>query len=261
MSKSGPQKPLSIITQELCAYGCLTIAKYQSVSGKLMCETSSSKCPEIKRKNSESGKNSYLSGRKPHKQVYENLPQETKDRMAWVRGKTKITHPEYHKKRIETYSKNSKIYGFNKNIRGVALDPLKRWKRNNILYHDSFGNYCTLESFHELKVANELDKNNILWIRPSRIKLKNTEYGIHYEPDFYLIDYDVYLDPKSKWCGSPVDKKYQGYAKQNNQLNKIKQCEIENNIKIVILWNENEKSHSWLGILDQIEKYLFQKTY
>jgi len=87
MSKSSPQKPLSIITQALCAYGCLTIAKYQSVSGKLMCETSSSKCPEIKRKNSESGKNSYLSGRKPHKQIYENLPQETKDRMAWNRGK------------------------------------------------------------------------------------------------------------------------------------------------------------------------------
>lgn len=88
MSKSGPQKPISIITQELCAYGCHTIAKYQSVSGKLMCETSSSKCSEIKRKNSEGLKNC---GR-DYVETYKNLSQETKDRMAWTKGKKFVSN-------------------------------------------------------------------------------------------------------------------------------------------------------------------------
>lgn len=49
-----------------------------------MCNTSASKCPEIKKKNSNGGKTSYTSGKRlnPKKQ-YENLPEETKKRMNW----------------------------------------------------------------------------------------------------------------------------------------------------------------------------------
>lgn len=77
-----------IKTDELCSYGCSNTAKYKNGSGNLMCEDRSNKCSAIKEKNSLSGKRSYSIGdRKPATQRYSDLPQETKDRMSWNRGK------------------------------------------------------------------------------------------------------------------------------------------------------------------------------
>lgn len=72
----------------LCHYGCGQIAKKQNKSGNWMCEDYSSKCPAIKLKNSEGGKKSYSSGERVlQKQWYANLSDETKNSMAWSRGK------------------------------------------------------------------------------------------------------------------------------------------------------------------------------
>lgn len=253
MSKSGPRIPTPILTNALCAYGCNSIAKYKNASGRLMCDTSSSKCPEIKKKNSEGGKLSYqiVGKRKEGREIYKNLPQATKDKMAWNRGQTKETNPII-KKMAEASSQLARVQMYNKKPRGVASNPQMRWKRNHIPYIDSSGKECILDSIHEFKVANILDKNNIYWIRPEKIFLQNKDFGYYYEPDFYLRDYNVYLDPKSKWHGSPAYPGYQGYAKQNNQLKKIHQCEIEFNIHILILWSHSKKSYSWAGILSQI---------
>lgn len=56
-----------------------------------------------------------------------------------------------------------------------------------------------LESSWELKLARSLDENEVSWIRP-----KYLNYTIHgktksYYPDFYLPEYDVYLDPKNRY--------------------------------------------------------------
>lgn len=78
---------IPVKTDELCSYGCGSIAKFKNGSGNLMCQDRSNKCTAIKIKNSKGGKKSYLSGkRKSSSHVYMNLPQETKDRMAWNRN-------------------------------------------------------------------------------------------------------------------------------------------------------------------------------
>ena len=58
-----------------------------------------------------------------------------------------------------------------------------------------------LESTWELKVAEKLDSLNITWVRPKSLdwvdELGNTR---QYYPDFYLVDFDLYLDPKNPYC-------------------------------------------------------------
>lgn len=77
----------AITTADLCSYGCGNVAKYRNGSGNLMCDSSSSKCPSNRAKNSRGLLDAYSSGKKiPAKNQYENLPQETKDKMAWNRG-------------------------------------------------------------------------------------------------------------------------------------------------------------------------------
>ena len=46
------RKPETVITTESCSYGCGKVALYKNRSGNLMCDTSSSKCSEVKKKNS-----------------------------------------------------------------------------------------------------------------------------------------------------------------------------------------------------------------
>lgn len=73
-----------------CYYGCGNEGKYLNKSGKWMCDTHSTKCPINRKKNSEGGKKSHkdIANRKTlAKDIYSSLPQETKDRMAWSRGK------------------------------------------------------------------------------------------------------------------------------------------------------------------------------
>ena len=75
---------IEIETDELCSYGCGNKANYINGSKKLMCEERSTKCPVVKKKNSEGLKKAHKNGSYNDfngKFIYQNLPQETKDRM------------------------------------------------------------------------------------------------------------------------------------------------------------------------------------
>ena len=86
----------SVETDDLCAYGCGNKAKFENGSGKLMCEDRSSKCPELKRRNSEGLKAAYKTGKKlPMSMLYDTLPETTKERMSWSKGKFTGTKFEY----------------------------------------------------------------------------------------------------------------------------------------------------------------------
>ena len=78
-----------IVTEELCSYGCGKIARFLAVkSNKFVCNESSNKCEVNRLKNSKSNKNLISSGkRKPHKQVYIDLPDDIKIRMNWNKEK------------------------------------------------------------------------------------------------------------------------------------------------------------------------------
>lgn len=59
-------------------------------------------------------------------------------------------------------------------------------------------NGVKLGSTYELKLATILDKNNIIWQKPSRFKYTTyTGKQSNYTPDFYLPEYNLYLDPKN----------------------------------------------------------------
>ena len=88
----------SIITTDLCSYGCGNVATYKNGSGNLMCLQRSQSCPAIKSKNRESTKKVYENGlRISGSERYKNLPEETKKRMAWSKNKFLNTKFEYGK--------------------------------------------------------------------------------------------------------------------------------------------------------------------
>lgn len=63
------------------------------------------------------------------------------------------------------------------------------------------GSIINLDSSYERIVAKILDDNDIKWIRPKSIDWYSKDgKKHHYFPDFYLIDYDLYLDPKNDYC-------------------------------------------------------------
>lgn len=239
-----------IETTELCSYGCSQVGKYVNGSGKIMCSERHNSCPANRKKNSaglkEAHRRVFEKTGKATFYDYSTLPEETKHRMNHNKGKTAETY-EPVRKRTEAWKKSYSKHKCNATPKGVAADPSLRWKRNKIPYIDWQGNKCVLESIHEWQVANELDKNQVRWIRPRYIRLAD---GRKYEPDFYLIDFDIYLDPKTEWKGKA--KKYQGYSGQDGQLEKIKQVEKELGVKILILWSSDKRSFSWKGIEEQI---------
>lgn len=63
------------------------------------------------------------------------------------------------------------------------------------------GTIVNLDSSYERTIAKILDEHNIDWIRPKPLDWYSKD-GVkhHYFPDFYLAQYDVYLDPKNDYC-------------------------------------------------------------
>ena len=109
----------------------------------------------------------------------------------------------------------------------------------NIFYYKKDNIMVKLQSSYEVIVAKELENNNIKWERPNSILWKDENNQIHrYYPDFYLLDYNIYLDPKNI-LGLENEKK-------NHKIEKV--CN-QNNINVIIL-NKNELT--WNIIKDKI---------
>ncbi len=84
--------------------------------------------------------------------------------------------------------------------------------RKTILYKN-----VVLESSWELEIAMLLDSKNIKWIRPNSIKwIQEDGKNRLYYPDFYLIDYNMYLDPKNPYCMELDKEKMKIVSKQIN---------------------------------------------
>ena len=87
-----------------------------------------------------------------------------------------------------------------------------------------------LESSYELALAKELDSNKVKWIRPKRMKwIDESGKQRHYTPDFYLPEFDVYLDSKNDYL-IKIDSV------------KVRLCSVQNNVKIHVL---NKSQLSW----------------
>ena len=88
-----------------------------------------------------------------------------------------------------------------------------------------------LGSSYELQLVKELDDNNIKWDTCKKFKYIdcfNKERS--YTPDIYLVDYDVYLDPKNDFLIENINPTL-GFK----DIDKIKWVQEQNSIKIIIL--------------------------
>ena len=86
-----------------------------------------------------------------------------------------------------------------------------------------------LDSSWELALAKRLDEINIRWIRPKPIKwIDKKGLERNYFPDFYLPDYDLYLDPKNEYAFKNQSEKIECLKEQLTNLvflRTLKECE------------------------------------
>ena len=92
----------------------------------------------------------------------------------------------------------------------------------------------TLDSSYEVMLAKSMDEHGIVWERPSKgLRWFDGKQYRHYLPDFYLPDYQVYLDPKND------------YLIVRDEL-KIRLASEQNNVRVVVL----DKHHlTWDKVL------------
>ena len=96
------------------------------------------------------------------------------------------------------------------------------------------------ESTWEYEVALDLDHNNVDWRRPSPLLYKDdNNQQRRYYPDFYLPEFNVYLDPKND------------YVKKLDE-NKIKKVQEQNNVKVILL---SKSQLNWDSIKKLIEEF------
>lgn len=125
----------------------------------------------------------------------------------------------------------------------VEHDHYKHFGRHkHITYKDT-----SFQSSYEVLTAMELDKNSIRWETPCRLPYVDINGKNHYYiADFYLPDYDIYLDPKNDFLIECVNPHF-GYK----DIDKIRWVMEQNNVKIIVL----DKDHlTWDSIKQEIDK-------
>lgn len=170
---------------------------------------------------------------------------------GWNKGLTKETD-----ERVAKHSQYLKEYYLthNSSFKGKHHSEKSKQKLSKIAlennYQDHFGshksyNYKGIKfiSSYEVKVAESLDLNGIKWIKPKSgiFKYKDFKGKLHsYTPDFYLPEYNVYLDPKNEYLLTHINPTL-GYS----DIDKINWVMTQNNIKVLIL---NKDQLDWLQI-------------
>ena len=146
-------------------------------------------------------------------------------RTAWNKGLTKETS-ESLSKASETMKRLghggwSKLAATNGGKAGGGYrENAGRSKKFKVT--DSFGKETVLQSTYELRCSDILNELAINWIRPKALKYDNRNYFA----DFYLPDYNIWLDPKNSYK-----------AKQDEE--KIRKVIEQNNVKLYILLEEH----------------------
>lgn len=198
---------------------CNEEATHQFKNGKWCCNRNISKCKKIKEK----------IGKEASQREKERYKHKKPDKN---KGKT---YEEIYGKELSDKKKKylSNYQTLNSSFRGkkhkhesiekIRIYALENNNENHISYMKSFkyqqkdGKTILLQSTYELSVAQDLDKNNINWFRPLPLQYFDIS-GIKrkYYPDFYLPDFDVYLDPKNDYLIKKDKFKIESVIKYNN---------------------------------------------
>jgi hypothetical protein len=94
----------------------------------------------------------------------------------------------------------------------------RRMRRNIINYNE-----VMLDSTWELELAKRLDFLGVSWIRPKPIKwIDEQGFEHNYFADFYLTDYNIYLDPKNPYAVKSQEAKLKCLMEQYDNIVIIK---------------------------------------
>ena len=110
-------------------------------------------------------------------------------------------------------------------------------------YTTKSGEIVKLDSSWEEALAVVLDRDNINWIRPEPMKwIDKTGAQRNYFPDFYLPDYDLFLDPKNPEA-----------AKQQNE----KVTWLKTNVKNLVFLHTIEDINNFCldGVMDSTRNF------
>lgn len=207
-SKSKKEVIYNETSVHTCEYDCGNIAKYQLKNGKWCCCKSPNSCNAIRKKNSESLRNKEIIWKNGHPKGYKN-------KTGWSKGLTKDTDERV--KRISISLKTKIKKGEFKTNKGLKMsNEFKLKRRQEMLgrYSNGFEVKCgrapkydyespvagniKVDGSWELKVAQYLDIIGYDWIRNKKRFEYINELGEYstYCPDFYIIDFDCYIEVK-----------------------------------------------------------------
>ena len=108
-----------------------------------------------------------------------------------------------HKHSIETKSK-------------LSLSKIDKLHNNSFYSKRIDYNGVVLDSSYEFELAKNLDEHNIKWIRPKFLLWPDDDLIRRYIPDFYLPEYDIYLDPKNDYLINKDRRKIQLASEYNS---------------------------------------------
>ncbi len=130
------------------------------------------------------------SNRKQHAEKI-SIGASERTKKAWTEGKMN--------NRIHPHSSHLHTEATKKIIKEKALQyNHRRLVRSTRKYIKKDGTIVLLDSSWEEILAVRLDTLNILWDRPKPMKWIDKQNNIrNYFPDFYLPEYNLYLDPKN----------------------------------------------------------------
>ena len=129
------------------------------------------------------------------------ISEEGKKQNQFTTGKVKA-HSLETKAKIGKASKGRKHSDTTKELmREKALaSNHRRLRKSTSVYVKADGTKVLLDSSWEVKVAAILDEMEIKWERPDPLYYELNGIRHRYYPDFYLIDYNLYLDPKNDFA-------------------------------------------------------------
>lgn len=161
---------------------------------------------------------------------------EMKSKMGWARGLTKETDERVKRAAEEqkrlfaegvtvNYWEGKSLSAEHKEKLSIAqakvleeqnisnrFQDIKYYKEKNIN-----GEEFSLRGTYELKMALWLNENKILWVRKIYLKYIKGEDNKTYTPDFYLPEYDIYIETKGYYSEKDQDK--MKLVLEQNQVN------------------------------------------
>lgn len=173
----------------------------------------------------------------------------------WNKGLTKEDHPsiiKYAKTQSDKCSKGemTPYLKYYQNLQPIDKKEEKlKWKRRKQIKElDQQGNTIYLDSNYERTTLKSLNSNNIRWIRPvsSFPYIDNKGVNRSYTPDFYLVDYNVYLDPKNDLLIKRSGNLFNWVIEQNKinliilRKNELSWRVIQNKISLLPLLGSNQ---------------------